>query len=68
MFRFRERSSVVVVCSAAFLAITSYNEDLVLAHMTGSEFAAHLSLTDQEYAETSDYLIVDDTIGDKGIS
>ena len=29
---------------------------------------ARYRLTDQEYAETSEYLIVDDQIGDKGIS
>ena len=31
-------------------------------------YVARYTLTDQEYAETSDYLIVDDQIGDKGIS
>ena len=31
-------------------------------------YVARYTLTDQEYAETSEYLIVDDQIGDKGIS
>ena len=31
-------------------------------------YVARYRLTDQEYAETSEYLIVDDQIGDKGIS
>ena len=31
-------------------------------------YVARYTLTDQEYAETSEYLTVDDQIGDKGIS